>query len=261
MVHDAGDVSFDELRPERSPKSGLLAEDALASMVASVHQAVGAALGRGRFPLLLGGDCPVVLGALAAARDAGGETGLLFVDGHEDAWPPHSSPTGEAADCELGLAVGATAADLPVELARLLPLVRPEATAMLGPRDAEDLARHAVPSLRGSVWLRSDRDLSGRVGDETELALGRMKASAGRFWLHVDLDVLSTMALAAVDYPQPGGLGWDDLGEITERVLAHPGCLGWSVVIYNPDLDDGDDGARAIVEYVTAMSGGALRDR
>jgi arginase family enzyme len=27
-------------------------------------------------------------------------------------------------------------------------------------------------------------------------------------WLHLDLDVLSSEAFAAVDYPQPGGLGW-----------------------------------------------------
>jgi arginase len=241
------------MRPERSPGSGLLAEDALVSMVASVDRAVSSAYARGRFPLVLGGDCPVLLGALAASGERADQTALLFVDGHEDAWPPRRSPTGEAADCELGLAIGATTTDLPLGLARLLPLLRPEATAMLGPRDAEDLARHAVPSLRGSVWLRSDRELSGRVGDEAAAALDHLKVSAGGFWLHVDLDVLSTASLAAVDYRQPGGLGWDELGELTGRALADPGCLGWSVVIYNPDLDDDGSGARDIVSYITTV--------
>jgi arginase len=249
-VHDAGDVAFAGMRPERGPKSRLLAEDALVSMVPGVQQAVGAASSRDRFPLVIGGDCPVLLGTLAADRGAA----LLFVDGHEDAWPPWSSPTGEAADCELGLAIGSTTTDLPDELGRLLPLLRPEAVAMLGPRDAEDLARHDVPSLRGSVWLRSDEELSGHVADETQAALEHLKASAERFWLHVDLDVLSTASLAAVDYQQPGGLSWDELTDLTGRALADPGCVGWSVVIYNPDLDPGGHGARDIVSYMTTAS-------
>jgi arginase len=246
-VHDAGDVSFAGLRPERGPKSGLLAEDALVSMVHAVRESVEAACSRRRLPLVVGGDCPVLLGALAACRGAT----LLFVDGHEDAWPPWSSPTGEAADCELGLAIGATTTDLPGELGRLLPLLRPEAVAMLGPRDAQELSRYQVPSLRGSVWLRTDRELSGRVGDETRAALEHLKTAGGQFWLHVDLDVLSSESLAAVDYPQPGGLSWDELTDLTGRALADPGCVGWSVVIYNPDLDADGSGARDIVNYVT----------
>ena len=73
-------------------------------MIGQVRDAVAAARGSGRFPLLVGGDCPVILGALSALQADHGRPGLLFVDGHEDAWPPRLSPTGEAADCELGLA-------------------------------------------------------------------------------------------------------------------------------------------------------------
>ncbi len=36
--------------------------------------------------------------------------GVLFIDGHEDAWPPELSTTGEAADMELGFALGVTVA-------------------------------------------------------------------------------------------------------------------------------------------------------
>ena len=35
------------------------------------------------------------------------------------------------------------------------------------------------------------------------------------WWLHVDLDVLATTQLAAVDYQQPGGLSWDQLQTLT----------------------------------------------
>jgi arginase len=101
---DAGDLALAAPQARRGP-SGLLAEDALIVMIGQVRDAVRAAREGGRFPLLIGGDCPVILGALAALQAEAGEPGLLFVDGHEDAWPPRSSPTGEAADCELGLAL------------------------------------------------------------------------------------------------------------------------------------------------------------
>ena len=88
---DAGDLALPVPVPVRGP-SGLLAEDALAAMIGQVAEAVRAARGRGWFPLLLGGDCPVILGALAALQAETDRAGLLFVDGHEDAWPPRAWP-------------------------------------------------------------------------------------------------------------------------------------------------------------------------
>lgn len=231
----------------RSP--GLLAEESLVSMISSVDRAVGAAWARRRFPLLLGGDCPVLIGALAAGRAAFGDIGLLFVDGHEDAWPPKTSPTGEAADSELGLSLAFTKPTLPRELAAILLLVRPEATSVLGPRDADELLQFGVPSLRDSVWFRSGEELTGQIERDSAQGLDHVVAAAGHFWLHVDLDVLSTDAMSAVDYPQ-AGLSWGDLSEVTARALAHPACAGWSVVIYNPDLDADRSGAHAIVRYI-----------
>ena len=54
-----------------------------------------------------------------------------------------------------------------------------------------------------------------------------------------------------MDHPQPGGLTWDQLGGLTATALAANGCAGWSVCIYNPDLDPGRDGADAIISYIT----------
>ena len=233
---DLGNVSFAGPVPHRGP-SGLIAEEALVSMTGEVRLTVAGALARGTFPLLIGGDCPVLLGALAAQPG-----GLLFVDGHEDAWPPRESTTGEAADCELGLVLGLTPTSLP-DLGR----IEPDLVAVLGARDADELAAAGVPSLRDRVFLRTDEDLHGRVEEQTERALEQI---GERFWLHVDLDVLSTDALAAVDYPQPGGLDWGELATITRRALATRGCAGMSVTIYNPDLDPGQTQARRIVGFL-----------
>ena len=60
-------------------------------------------------------------------------------------------------------------------------------------------------------------------------------------------DVLDVVrALAAVH-----GLTWDQLAGLTATALAAGGCAGWSVCIYNPDLDPGRDSADAIINYIT----------
>src|SRR5450755_2365190 len=55
--------------PNRGHLAGLLNERALLEMVESVYTRVRGALQAGRFPLLYGGDCAVLLGAVPAIRD------------------------------------------------------------------------------------------------------------------------------------------------------------------------------------------------
>ena len=242
---DAGDLALPAPQPRRGP-SGLLAEDALIAMIGQVREAVSAARRSGRFPLLIGGDCPVILGALAALQAEQDRPGLLFVDGHEDAWPPRLSPTGEAADCELGLALRLFDAGLAPRLRAVLPRINAQDVAAIGPRDGDELAAAGVPTLAGQ--LRA-------LIRPAELAAGGGAMAAGLptpWWLHTDLDVLATTELAAVDYPQPGGLAWTQLKDITATALAAEGCAGWSVCIYNPDLDPGREGADDIVSYLAA---------
>jgi len=78
----------------------------------------------------------------------------------------------------------------------------------------------------------------------------------GRWWLHVDLDVLATSSLTAVDYPQPGGLDWSTLTALSRRALSSPNVVGWTVTIDNPDLDSDQAGAAAIVDYLAQAATG-----
>jgi arginase len=252
-VRDAGDLDAIEGEAVRGP-SGLLKEDALARLVAATRAAVGRSLDGGRRPLLFGADCPVLLGALAAGRDRHGPIGLLLVDGHEDAWPPPRSQTGEASDSEVALALGEVH-DPPEPIGRLTPLLTRDALAMLGPRDREELAAAGVGSLRDGVALfRDDERVRGAgPSDSAEEAIAAIGPT--RFWLHVDLDVLRTGDFPAADYLQPGGLTWAELSEIASVALSEVRCLGCSVVIYNPDLDPDRTAAACIVEFLADLVG------
>ena len=253
-VHDSGDLALSEGDGVRGP-SGLLNEAALAHLVVATRAGVASAHSQGHVRLLVGGDCPVLLGALAATRDRYGSCGLVHVDGHEDAWQPSLSPTGEASDSEVALALGLIAEPLPEPLGRLVPLLAPETVAMLGPRDKAEIGVGGASSLDGTVALfRSVEAIwaSGAAASAAQAAAA-VGLAARAFWLHLDLDVLRTDELAAVDYPQAGGLTWDELGEIGVAALAAPTCAGVSVVIYNPDKDSDGTGAHSIVRFLADL--------
>ena len=254
---DAGDLFLESPQPRRGT-SGLLAEDALVSMIGRVDAAVRIARSDGQFPLLLGGDCPVILGALAALQAEQPEPGLLFVDGHEDAWPPLASPTGEAADCELGLALRLFETALSPQLRDALPRVRPQDVVAVVPRDGDELAAAGVPTLAGQLRALI-RPAELDATDCSTAVAAAVEPLPAPFWLHVDLDVLATTSLAAVDYRQVGGLNWDQLCQITSVALAADGCAGWSLCIYNPDLDPDGHGASDIISYITQAIATARR--
>jgi arginase len=174
---------------DRGP-SGLLNEPAILRLVEATRERVLGARRREAVPLLVGGDCPVVLGAMAALRDAGDAPGLLMLDGHEDAWPPHRSETGEGSDSEIAIALG-TVPGLPAALERLVPLLIGNRLAYLGPRDRDEILAAGVESLRNRVaFFADDGQVSAalRAGrDPATEATGALAASS--FWLHVDLDV------------------------------------------------------------------------
>jgi arginase len=249
-------IPTDTMRPARGP-SDLLAEDALTSMVDDTAAALSAAWRDGEVPLVVAGDCPVLLAPLIAAKANGG-AGLVFIDGHEDAWDPKVTPTGEASDCEIGLALGLFRG--PDRLGGL-PCLRPEHLVMLGPRDQEEIADAGQPSIRDQVTRYvSGAQLAARpeshaYREAADLVAGGAGTADAGWWCHIDLDVLETASLSAVDYPQPGGLTWRQLERLTETCLNVPGCLGASVVIYNPDLDGGH-AAERIADFIAF-----IRDR
>ena len=194
-----------------------------------------------------------MLGALDALGDELAR-GLVMVDGHEDAWPPLSSETGEASDSEIAIALGRVEM-LPQPLVKLTPLVAPTALAFFGPRDRAQITEAGFESLRDEVaFFADDQDVisADRSPEQLmEAALERIAAEV--FWLHVDLDVLSTASFGAVDYPQPGGFDWEIVDRLTTTALADWRCRGVSAVIYNPDLDPNGGDSEQLIDYVCRL--------
>ncbi|GAA3309525.1 hypothetical protein [Streptomyces cinereospinus] len=73
----AGRVAPPAYDPRRDPGTGVLNGTGIAQYSVRLADALGGVLGTGRFPVVLGGDCSILLGNLLALR-RGGRYGLLF---------------------------------------------------------------------------------------------------------------------------------------------------------------------------------------
>jgi arginase len=132
----------------RDPETGLLNPQGITAVAGDVASAVDATLDAGRFPVLLGGDCSIVLGPLLALRRRG-RYGLAFLGGHADFQHPSDEPNGEPASLDLAVATG-RGPDLLTNLAGLRPLVRDEDVALVGYRARTNVLRAAA--VHHAAW-------------------------------------------------------------------------------------------------------------
>jgi arginase family enzyme len=247
-ARDAGEADARIRETRLDPDSGVIgaaevrrASTAIASRVREVLEA------RER-PLVLGGDCTLLLGVFQALP---GGSGLWFVDGHADFFDGESSPTGEAADMDLAILTGHGPPGL---LDREGPLVEPAAVVLLGHRPAElhpDVAREndrIDPAIRALTAPEVRERGAARAGADAAAWLAERPA-----WLHLDLDVLDEAVLPAVSYPQPLGLDWDELVALVRPLVAAPKLLGVSVADLNPDRDPDGTHAARIVEALHSL--------
>jgi arginase len=237
---------------------GFMNEHALLEMVGMLHARVRAGLAQGRFPLIYGADCAVLLGAVPALADVLGGVGLVFIDGHEDATTMEASIDGEAANMEVAFLLGLTGQHAPEPLRSHAGVLRPEAIAMLGMRDDQYRREIAVPTIADRVRVRTAADLHHDPAAGGREAAEQVTSHASGWWLHIDLDVLDRREFiacgAASDDAMPGGLTWPELAAITSSALQVGGARGWSLGVYNPDLDPERQAAKRIVKFIADVT-------
>jgi arginase len=251
---DAGDLPVRIRGEARNPETGLLGSDDVLASTRTIRAAVAEAIEEGARPFLAGGCCAELPGALAGARDAiGAEPGLVHLDGHLDLYDGVTSPTGEAADMPISVALGLGPAAW-VEAAGGAS-TSAERTALVGFRDQEESRRYGMrqpETLEPPPLLASGSELRGRGHAESAAAIAATLGERGSFWLHFDVDVLDPACFPATDYLLGGGIDWDELQGTLRPLFSSKHLLGASLACYNPDKDPRRDCGIALVEVLAA---------
>jgi len=250
----AGRVEPLPYNPQRDTETLMLNPRGIADYSVMLADAVGGVLTAGKVPVVLGGDCSILLGCLLALRRRG-RYGLLFVDGHADFYQPEAEPNGEAASMDLALATGRG----PVALSNMegrSPLVRDEDVVAFGRRDSAEAAKHGSARLEDTLIRIMDLGNVRFSGAKTCAARAIAHLSVpgiDGFWVHLDADVLDDAVMPAVDYRMPDGLSWDELTTVLQAAVASGRMAGIDITIFNPKLDA--DGAIAR-DFVNTLAEG-----
>ncbi|SDN28015.1 arginase [Streptomyces sp. cf386] len=207
----------------------------------------------GDFPVVLGGDCSINLGAALALRRIG-RYGLAVVDASPDfRHPGNSERVGAAGGEEVALATGRGQEDL-TDLEGLKPYLRDEDVRYFGIRDYFEEDRAELADLKIPVVTVGDLR---EWGAEALASVTRQAFEIPQldgFWVHLDADVLDPSVMPAVDSPDPEGLTPDELVALLRPLLASGHCVGFNVTIYDPDLDpEGTAGALLTDIVVSAL--------
>jgi arginase len=194
---------------------------------------IGGQLDAGRAPLVLGGDCSLLIGA-GLALASRGRYGLVHLDGHTDfRHPGNSTECFSLAGEDLAAAVGLhwpAVADL--DGAR--PYFRPDDAVHVGCRDDDEYLSEAGDVIAQVVPASRVRQAGPAAIADAVLATVDAGLLDG-YWLHLDVDILDPVDMPAVDSPSPGGL---DRAELTGLLAAlAPRAAGAQITVFDPDLD------------------------
>ncbi|WP_394553280.1 arginase family protein [Agromyces sp. MMS24-JH15] len=222
----------------RRPPGHARNEPRLLAHARALSSRIRATIEAGDAPLVIGGDCSLLLGAGHALAGTG--AGLVHVDGHTDfRHPGNVASWGAVAGEDLAVAIGRHRAEL-ADLDGRGPYFDAARSVHVGCRDDDEYLGEARDRLAEVI----PASLARRLG-MPETAARAMTAADGRggYWLHVDVDVLDEAVMPAVDSPEPGGLAAADLVDLL-RALA-PRAVGAEITVFDPDLDP--DGRYAAV--------------
>lgn len=249
----AGRIEPPAYDAERDPDTLMLNPHNIARYAVSLADKVGPIIDHGVFPVVLGGDCSILLGNLLALRRRG-RYGLLFLDGHADFYQPEAEPNGEAASMDLALVTGRGPAVV-TDIEGRAPLVRDEDVVALGRRDQAETEEYGSQRLEDSGIRAIDLAAIRAVGAR-DAAARAVKDLAGSkitgFWIHLDADVLDDAIMPAVDYRTPDGLSWEELLTILRMSIATGRAVGINITIFNPKLDGDGLIAKKFTEALVA---------
>jgi arginase len=257
QVEDLGNVPV--VQPESQSEVDARAKylPQIASTCTQVAEMVDEALGSGRFPLVLGGDHSIAVGAVSGASQhfhrRGEKLGLIWIDAHTDMNTPEISPSGNVHGMPLASCIGKG----PQELTSIFgysPKVDPANVALVGIRSVDESERDIVQ--RSGVHVFTMRDIDERgMRSVFEEAIRLASDGTAGFHVSLDMDAVDPREAPGVGTPVQGGITYRE-AHLAMEMLGDSGRMtSLEVVEVNPVIDEANRTAILAVELVMSAMG------
>lgn len=266
-VEDRGDLSPEEDAPEAGapeppphPNGAIKHLPVIAAWTRALQGAVYDAAKAG-FPIVLGGDHSLAMGALSGLSRAAAETGrplfLLWLDAHPDIHTLGTTESGHLHGVPIAYLIGLPGFE-PWFPPNPAPL-DPANICMMGIRSVDRAERAALRAQPITVHDMRAIDENGVVAP-LRAFLSRVAEENGLLHVTLDVDFLDPGIAPGVNTTVPGGASLREAHLIME-LLAESGLVNsLDMVELNPFLDDRGRTARLMVDLAASLMGRRVLD-
>lgn len=256
-VVDEGNIRVEipEALTEGDRQAKFLSE--IAQACDAQREMVFAALQKGHFPLVLGGDHSIAIGTIAGIsqyyRERNEEIGVIWVDAHADMNTPETTESGNIHGMPMSASLGLGAPEL-TQLGGFAPKIKPENVALIGIRDVDENEKRLVRETGVKVFTMTDID---ELGMPTVIRQAIEVAGSGTAGIHLsfDFDGLDPEVAPGVGTPVRGGIRYREAHLLMEKVALTGRMIGLEMVELNPILDLRNQTAELGVELIQSAFG------
>jgi len=179
--------------------------------IGKVKDAVGEVFRAGKFPVVLGGEHSLTVGALSAAKENFKELSVLYLDAHYDLRDEYGGSKYNHA---------CTAR----RIHKMCPVTEVGTRSLS--QEEKDFLDTSPPDLR----VISVHDILEMHDWKKEAT----RSLTDTVYITIDLDVLDPSIMPSVGTPEPGGLGWYEFMDLLKMVAKEKKIIGFDVVELSP---------------------------
>jgi len=239
-VTDYGDVRATlPMRDDSNPK--LLNPHQVEALCRVLVDKIRIILQAGCYPLVIGGDCSVLMGIIEGLSNSERKIGMVYMDAHGDFNTPETTPSGIIGGMDVAIAAGRG----PRRLAGMFghsPLIPEENIVLCGTRDLDTQEANALNQSKVTVYTSKEIKAKGAEKSAEEI-LAYLEPKSDCLYLHIDLDVLDPSVFSASGLPVPDGLLEEEFQHVL-TVLGESGKL-CCISVMAFDAAEDSDGSQA----------------
>jgi len=249
-VVDLGDLTEATFSPDtQNPKQQNLA--LVLGVVRQVADAVDSAIANRAWPLIIGGDCTITIGVLAALTKHFDDLGMTYVDGDVDLNTPATTHSGIFDGMVLAHILGEGAEEL-CHFGPRYPLLAEQNIALFGySTEAGGVDPVEIELLQNRQMAKYPfEEIRHDVRAAAERALRELESRTEHMLVHFDVDVVDVDDFPAVDVPHKPGLSLVQAQEALGVFLGSSKSVGLVVTEFNAGLDSDGKHARQLTDTI-----------
>jgi arginase len=252
-IQDIGDIHVNRSIEACQPGEKLKHLEEIIDVNTELCELVSNEMGKGQFPLVLGGDHSIAIGTIKGVLQHVRRLGVIWFDAHTDVNTEHTTSSGNIHGMSLAVALGYGHPNL-VSIGGAETKLRPENVVIIGARSIDEGERTFLKEKGIRVITMHDIDRYG-ISHVMEEALSIVTKDTDGVHLSLDLDGMDPYEAPGVGTPVSGGISYRESHFAMEMLHESNALVSAEFVEVNPMFDQNNKTARLAVELIGSVFG------